>query len=266
MKTSNKTFLPISILFVIGLACNVISQPPNSSNPSTDNTEIPPAIIATQESQLFTQLAPQATPSPCGEENWRVYPTAAYQSELEDGWKLLIVEFVVENGGEHWGRASISRSMVSVTTEDGFKYEPFDNWLKVPPSPQSPFAGTTFHQPLYIDTHLIPPSFTVAGWVDTGVVSGEINRYAFGFKIAQNQQHPIINIENVSGYCKLEGDEIGSFVIAPNSTPIEDVHQAILPTTEPDNSFTNLGEPIEIPNLGKPGTDAHLKECMVIAI
>lgn len=162
MKT--KKFVAISVLLLVSLACGAIPQSQLGAESSDPNLP----EISNNEEDLLNSGSSGVITSLCQREKWKILPTGSFEYGLENGWKLLIVQFAVKNGSNLWGTVFINPPVISVTTEDGF---------------------------------------SSTGQIGTGYDQGQEYRYYFAFEIADSQKKPVVNISNAQVNCIAENGE-----------------------------------------------------------
>lgn len=185
---NNKKSLYLLPLLMLVLACKVFASPTQIDTSPTQNTEPP-----SQSNESISTLPPPTTiasesDDPCNSDQWHILITNTIQYPLGDGWKFVIAELALENASVFWGKIDFSN--VTVTTEDGFVYEPISGFLKFPAEPATRYSGEHFTSDLGSNSlfiyQKIPPGFIVRG-DDRGYYKNEqILNYIF--KVAENQQ------------------------------------------------------------------------------
>jgi hypothetical protein len=192
----NRTIKFLLGIFVLtSLSCNALTRSLPVSDPSTSNPESPfvptipsnPQANPTSVNQPESQ-APSSSDTQCDGDKWTFGPHAVYRYPEGNGFDFTIVDLAIHNGSDkYWANnLIINYSYIYITTEDGYKYLPFNGWYDdVPAVPNSPYSGTRYSQynMLYIKIPVVPPSFTALGIVGAPM-PGEVNRYSFGFEVA----------------------------------------------------------------------------------
>jgi hypothetical protein len=231
------------------LACgiNTISTP--NVLTATPQFQRSPTVMDGDQQQS-TQTNSEA--SKCESNNWSIYPINYYRYPQGDGWDFVLVDLAVTNNSKYWGTASMGPNNFTITTENGFAYAPFQGWFEnVPQNPMSPYSGTTYYQYGFISSNLLPPGFTMIGLMESGVSSGAISRFTFGFKVASQQLHLVLNINNTSVLCVNPDINNASETIPDTSIALENLSLPTLPTNRPATDFQNITDlSIQIPEFG----------------
>ena len=227
----------------------------------SSNTTTPLGLNATPQPQLSpttavgnqlqsSQTGTEATD--CDAKNWSIAPIKYYRYPEGDGWDYVLVDLAVTNNSKYWGAVSMGPSDFIISTEAGYSYTPFQGWYSnVPQDPKSPYSGTTYYQYGYVSSSLIPPGFTTLGLMGSGVSSGAISRFTFGFKVASTQQHLTLNSSNTSVLCVNSDVKNASEAIPDTSVSMDNLSLPTLPSNRPATDFQNITNlSIPIPNFG----------------
>ena len=193
MKSRHSRLIFLCSIISVLLACTITSRniPPDSELPDTTESA---------ENEPSSPSLPTVSPSSiindeyiCDPESWKIIVANVIQYPIGDGWKFVIVEFALENASVYWGNLNVSN--VTITTEDGFVYEPISGYLKFPAEPPTRYSGDHFTSDFGSNSFFIhervPPGFVVKGDNRGFGRSEQILNYIF--QVAENQQQFIIN-------------------------------------------------------------------------
>jgi hypothetical protein len=254
-RSLNLIMITISLLLA---ACGttVLATTTSPNSPITPKSPMPTEIVARPtETDVNTlpvaSVAPE-TPKTCEPEKWRIIPLSVetYPS-FEQGWKYLVMKYVVENGSKVWGSLSDNGNSTFdayLTSEDGFTYSPLDSAEGMSYARDLKGQGIEIFPdvtPFYFGDP-IPPGFAVSGQYFT---SGS----HLGFRVAATQNHFTLTTSELHVMCKLPDGSLwlwGMNNFGPNL--VVDLDKDINTFSNPISDFFvhDISEPIVLPGFG----------------
>ena len=238
MTTKNILKICIFTIFigVMMESCNLISKGAETYEPFS----ITPTINLPQATNLTSDTLPSKS-SPCQADKWIVAPIFMDRWSAGNGFDLVLIKLAVTNESDLWGYVQVSSRLLIITTEEGFSYETYSSMTNLP-------SGGQFWPTGGLSTQILPPGFTTLGDARYGgMSSGEVEEYAFVFKIASTQQELTLNVQNPSVIC-IPSDNSGQIItdeIPIKSYSLDNLYSPNFPS--PDNYPDIIDLQMELP-------------------
>jgi hypothetical protein len=240
----NKLFFILLLLATI-LACNTVTKPIPSAEPSRNRPHIPtftstapptitptPKPTNTKQPKLDIPVLVEGSDNQCAGEKWAFKPVAVYRYP-RSGIDLVIIDFSVHNGSDqYWGKSSLSGYSFTLFMKSGESYRPIDNLNTpfIPDAPQSPYSGTEYQRFFLPETELIHPGVTSLGLPALG---GKVVPYTFGFEVGHGQKLLLVKLDSLEIMCQIPDSEDGHSTIAELNYSLEDIVVNAIPTPRP---------------------------------
>lgn len=270
MKTQKTPVLIIILSIVFLLAClssgSTPTNLPAEDLPSTD-VLAPTTEQEIVETAIATNVIATATntlvPTVCNASMWRIIPESILSFPSDNGFKYIVIPFVVKNDSPYWGQLHWSAMDAvagnwTVTTDGGFIYKAGG---EVETGEQSPYQ--IYGGPDVISTSLynnlpdvsndssvyFPPGYVFRGGiVDFYVTAGFFPQMVFG--IAETQNPITITIPSLTVWCIHDDGQTFNETIAPLYLNLNTDIQQVPKTDLPQLNHIDITAPIVIDGIG----------------